>query len=94
MATATKKNVTRGFKVHCPFCGEENSLRFNVDDVHQMTCGNCDGEVTPDDIREVMAQWSKLLAWLDTARLLADLHHNLRRLVLFLVRYVVVSSDS
>lgn len=65
MATETK--VTRGFKIHCPFCGEENSLRFNVDDVHAMTCGQCDVDLTAEDIRQVMAQWGHMLAWLDTA---------------------------
>jgi len=40
-------------------------LRINVDDI--LTCGQCDSDhnLTADDIREVMAQWQRLLTWLE-----------------------------
>ena len=36
MAAETK--LQKGLQVHCPFCGEEDSLRINVGDVHNLTC--------------------------------------------------------
>lgn len=67
MATATQKKVTKGFKVRCPYCGVEDTLSVRLDDVHAMTCSDCSSDVTPEDIRETIEAWSKLLAWLDTA---------------------------
>ncbi len=64
---AAETRLQKGFQVHCPLCGEEDSLRINVDDVHNLTCSRCDGDLTADDIREVMAQWQRLLTWLETA---------------------------
>lgn len=66
MATATK-TTRKGFVTHCPHCGAESTLSVDLSDTSAMTCGDCDNEVTADDIRKVMAGWQRLLAWLDSA---------------------------
>jgi uncharacterized protein (DUF983 family) len=65
MATATK--TSKGFAHRCPWCGEQDSLRVDLGDVSQMTCCMCDEGVTADDLKQVVAQYTKLLAWLDAA---------------------------
>jgi len=65
MATTTK--TRRGFQVHCPYCGEEGSLRMQVDDLHELTCGNCDTEFNATMVRGIIAGWQALLAWIETA---------------------------
>lgn len=65
MATATK--VTKGFATHCPMCGEVDSLKIQASDVNSLSCGSCDQDFDHDDIRTIIGQWQRLLAWLDTA---------------------------
>ena len=64
---ATTNRTKRGFKVNCPFCGEDGNLRLEVEDVHSLTCSSCDAEFTTEDIRQVIDGWRRLLAWLDAA---------------------------
>lgn len=59
--------ITKGFKHRCPSCGEEDSLRLDLGDVNNMCCVSCDVDITADDIRAIVDQWARLLAWLDTA---------------------------
>lgn len=42
-------------------------MTLNVRDVHDLYCTECDEPITPDDIRRIMGDWERLLAWLDTA---------------------------
>jgi Zn ribbon nucleic-acid-binding protein len=64
---ATKTTTRKGFATRCPYCGAEDTLKLDLSDMREMTCTDCDSEVTPDDIRKVMAGWQALLAWLDSA---------------------------
>ncbi len=68
MATAT--DTQRGFSVRCLHCGQEESIRIDAHDLHNFTCSSCDAEFTADDVREELARWGKLLAWLDTSPIL------------------------
>jgi uncharacterized protein (DUF983 family) len=70
MASAIK--TTRGFATRCPECGEENTLRIDVADVHSLSCSSCDAELTAADLRHIVAGWTKLLVWLDTAPVVAE----------------------
>jgi uncharacterized protein (DUF983 family) len=64
MATATTQ---RGFSVKCIACGEGETVRLDVHDVHTFHCSSCDGEFSADEVRTELARWGKLLAWLDSA---------------------------
>lgn len=62
------KPVKRGFPVHCLECGETECVRVYLDDVTGMfQCNNCDAEYTPADVRERLAGWEAVLAWVETA---------------------------
>jgi uncharacterized protein (DUF983 family) len=63
--TARKK--TQGFRVRCPGCGDTDSLRVALNDVHRIACTNCEEEITPASVRQLIAEWQQVLAWLDTA---------------------------
>jgi hypothetical protein len=65
MAMATK--TAKGFAVRCIHCGQEECVRLDVHNLDTFTCSSCDAEFTTDDVRDELARWAKLLAWLDTA---------------------------
>lgn len=69
---ATKTETRRGIPTRCPFCGNENTLFVDVSNVSSLICLNCDSEISPDDLRTVIAQYAKLLAWLDAAPVYED----------------------
>lgn len=69
-APHTAENPTRGFgQLHCFNCGDETAMRLFLDDVTMFTCPECDGEFTIDDVKAHLAQWGKVLAWIDMAPL-------------------------
>jgi uncharacterized protein (DUF983 family) len=66
-AMATMKTV-RGFKnIICPRCMEEGGITMDAADVHAFHCRECDEDIEADAVRDLIAGWTKLLAWLDTA---------------------------
>ncbi len=67
MATATDTTTTKGFTHRCPKCGAEDSLRLDLADLRAMTCKECDDELGPDDIRAIIAGWTRVLRWIETA---------------------------
>jgi predicted RNA-binding Zn-ribbon protein involved in translation (DUF1610 family) len=71
MASA-KAETARGFSHRCPMCGEADSLRIDVADVHALTCVSCDDSITSEDLREIARQYERLLAWLDTAPAISE----------------------
>lgn len=64
---ATTTTTRRGFALRCPTCGAEDALRIDLGDVHAITCRECDAELGPPDVRRLIAEWTRALAWLDTA---------------------------
>jgi uncharacterized protein (DUF983 family) len=68
MAKAT--TTQRGFKLRCPMCGEEDTLRLDLDDVSKLFCSQCDSDFTTGDVKEIVRQWQKCLLWLETAPIL------------------------
>ena len=58
----------RGFgHLPCPKCGEVTTIKMDLDDCFTMTCSECEGEFTTDDVREFIAAWVPLLKWIETA---------------------------
>jgi uncharacterized protein (DUF983 family) len=76
MATATTATLTltkraarpakRGFPgLRCPHCGQENTVRVYLEDVTVFQCNACDAEWGADELRELIALWTRVLAWVD-----------------------------
>ena len=78
MATATETTtapttLARGFgNLPCPKCGEEACVTLRLDSFEEddaCKCCSCEAEFPLADIRDLMAKWGKVLAWLDMAPL-------------------------
>ena len=76
MTTATQTNgkptctqpQKRGFKVCCLACGEQGGVRIYLDDMAGLfQCNECEAEFTPEEIRERIAGWEAVLAWVESA---------------------------
>jgi hypothetical protein len=74
MASATEAvagvaGAGRGFKgLSCPLCGNADAtLRLYLDDCETVTCSECEEEFSLDVVRELVAAWTKVLAWVDAA---------------------------
>lgn len=62
---------SRGFgHLPCPKCGEEAIVQIDLDDLNTCKCGECEEEFTTEDVRNLIAKWSSVLAWIDTAPIL------------------------
>lgn len=59
--------IVKGFSHRCPHCGEPNGLRLHLDDISLLTCQHCDSEISTSDIKSIIAEWERLLAWVATA---------------------------
>jgi peptide subunit release factor 1 (eRF1) len=57
----------RGFQHRCPLCGAEDGLAVKLADTNNLACGECNEELTTEDVRGVIEQWAKMLAWLESA---------------------------
>jgi hypothetical protein len=58
----------RGFGyLPCPRCGEEASIRIDLDDLDTFTCQECDNDFTLDTVRNLIDRWQRVLAWIDRA---------------------------
>jgi transcription elongation factor Elf1 len=64
---ATKTATAKGFAVRCLHCGEEETVRLDVHDLHTFHCSSCDAELSTDDVRAEMSRWAQLLTWIETA---------------------------
>ena len=60
--------ISKGFTLRCPLCGDAESIIYiDLGNLVDLKCSANDCEFTTDDVRELIGQWQKLLAWLDTA---------------------------
>lgn len=65
-ATTTDGKATRrGFSVTCPNCNEIG-VYVKVDDM-TLGCTECDEEINPADVRALIGEWTRLLAWVESA---------------------------
>lgn len=66
------KPVNRGFPgLRCPCCGETDSLSVDLDNLY-IRCRENECEVSMDEVRELIAQWQRVLAWLEMAPALPE----------------------
>jgi transcription elongation factor Elf1 len=66
VAPETTPTPKRGFLLPCPCCGEEAAgISLNLGDGETFTCGECETEFTTEHIRDFIAKWTKILAWVD-----------------------------
>lgn len=59
------------FNLTCVKCSEKE-ISLDLDDCQTFRCRSCEEEYTVDDVREIIAEYSKVLAWIDTAPTFAD----------------------
>lgn len=58
---------TRGFEARCILCGESGQLSLGLADLATFNCENCGNEFSETEVRAHLAEWRKVLAWLDAA---------------------------
>ena len=69
MTAQTMKAIT----LPCPKCGEENASiavhLWTLDDETAVNffCHECEAEISLQEVRGLIARWSRLLDWLETA---------------------------
>ncbi len=54
----------------CPKCGVECLIHVDllcVNESDSLHCCECDEDFGPEDVRNFVAKWQPVLAWLDTA---------------------------
>ncbi len=57
----------KGFDLICPSCGEPDTMRLCLDDCNTLGCSSCDAEIVLTNVRQLVAGWTKFLAWIDQA---------------------------
>ena len=64
----TNTTTERGLQLPCPCCGEANAnVSLHLDDCETFTCRECDAEFTTEDVKQFIARWQPVLAWIDQA---------------------------
>jgi hypothetical protein len=59
--------VKRGWPgLLCTECGQADCISLDLDDLH-LHCRENDCEFSADDVPNLIAQWQRVLAWLDGA---------------------------
>ena len=59
--------VKRGFRLNCIRCGERASLALDLDDCDTFRCPECEADFGAAEVREMIAEWQRALAWIDQA---------------------------
>ena len=63
----------RGFgNLPCPKCGEEAVVTLRLDSFEEddaCKCASCEVEFPLADVRDLIAKWSRVLTWLESAPL-------------------------
>jgi predicted nucleic acid binding AN1-type Zn finger protein len=73
MSTQTTSEAI-GLLLPCPKCGNtEASIKLCLFDGGTFCCLECDDEFTAEDVRDFIAKWRKVLAWVDAAPRQSDL---------------------
>ena len=63
----------RGFAAVCFRCGDADAVvRVNLADTSEFKCDGCDSEFSAGDVREHLASWQAVLAWISTAPVVED----------------------
>lgn len=56
----------------CIKCGVEGLIKLHLDDCQTFECGECDETFTCDEVRDVVNQWGRMLAWVEAAPVNAE----------------------
>lgn len=59
--------TTRSLNVPCPNCGASGAVKVDLNDLDQFQCGDCDQDFERSEIDNLIAKWTKALAWIDAA---------------------------
>lgn len=60
--------ASKGFPgLRCPLCGSTDIQALYLDDLTTCRCTSCEEDYTLDDVRELVAAWSRVLNWIDSA---------------------------
>jgi hypothetical protein len=52
--------------LHCIKCGDEAALTLNLADGDSITCPDCEGEFTVEDVETMIGEWQQAIAWIKT----------------------------
>jgi len=69
LAAATAAPKGFGY-LRCPKCNEEAQITIDLDDLHTLTCRECEDEFNLADVRDLVAQaarWQKVLDFIALA---------------------------
>jgi hypothetical protein len=64
MATAKPSQPFEGLR--CPHCGDIDTISVKLDTL-AMECGECSEPVTRAEVDAMIARWTALFGWLDSA---------------------------
>lgn len=69
MAATTK--TTRSLKVACPFCNQDGAVTLDLNDLNEITCGDCSETFTAraavEAFLEKAARWEAVAEWIRMA---------------------------
>lgn len=58
----------KGIRLPCPKCMEATaSIYLSLSDLNTCRCHDCEEEFTVTDMRGMVAEWQRFIAWLDGA---------------------------
>ena len=58
---------SRGLLLPCPCCGEASAtICLNLADGESLNCQDCGTDFTASDVRDFIAKWTRMLAWIET----------------------------
>ena len=63
----TLEQTKKGFAVGCLHCGETGGVTLSLDDLDTFHCGGCDNDFCLDDVRRFLAQWGRVVKWIEMA---------------------------
>jgi transcription elongation factor Elf1 len=70
---STTNDTIPGLSLPCPCCGcSEATITLCLADATTLTCQDCGGEFTTDDVRSLIRKWAKVLKWVDAMPSQAD----------------------
>jgi hypothetical protein len=63
--------VARGFAdLDCPCCGAQGGITVHLGSLDEFHCGECDADFDAETVRNLIARWTRVLAWIDLAPVL------------------------
>jgi Zn ribbon nucleic-acid-binding protein len=59
--------MCKGIVLPCPKCGEPSAIiKVSLANVDEFECAECGNEFAADEVRDFIARWQPVLAWLQT----------------------------